>query len=79
MIGIYLCTMFDFNRLFKVYSSKSGSKPSVFHGPQIKLVNVVVTVFQGWLPCLDELTEYRKQHSSEEPMDWITNHDFFQT
>lgn len=66
MLRAYLCTMLDFSRLFKGYSSKSGSKPSAFFGPQTKPVNLVVTVFQRWLPCFGEFMEYGKQYGSEE-------------
>lgn len=71
-----------FNRLFRGYSCKSGSKPSAFHGPQPKPGSVSVRGFWGWLPCCAEFRECGKWCGSEEPVrtgvQTSTNHDFSQ-
>lgn len=51
VLSVYLCSVFDLNRLCKGYPSMSGSKPSAFHAPQIKPGNVV-TAFRGDSPVL---------------------------
>lgn len=77
ILSVYPCSVFDLNRLCKGYSSMSGSKPSAFHGQQIKPGNVV-TALQGWLPCVGEFMEYGKQYRLEcKPTETIISSEMF--